>query len=104
MEKLRAESEGILAWMVQGCVDWNASGLMMPDSVQDATKIYRTNGDIIGQFIQAHCVIIQGARTKFSDLHKRLEIFCDEIGEEPPKKKDAVQLSANAGISKRHPN
>jgi putative DNA primase/helicase len=100
MEKLRAETEGILAWAVQGCVDWHASGLMMPDSVKGATDSYRSNEDIIGQFIQAHCVNTTGARTKFSDLYKRLESFCDETGEDPPSKKALAAYLPTQGFQK----
>ena len=39
-EKLKAEWPGILAWMIQGCLEWQAKGLRRPDAVQEATAAY----------------------------------------------------------------
>ena len=39
-EKLKAEWPGILAWAVQGCLDWRERGLDPPAAVRDATDEY----------------------------------------------------------------
>jgi P4 family phage/plasmid primase-like protien len=39
-EKLKAEWPGILAWMIQGCLDWQQRGLNPPDAVTAATDAY----------------------------------------------------------------
>lgn len=39
-EKLKAEWPGILAWMIEGCLKWQAIGLKPPDAVKKATEIY----------------------------------------------------------------
>ena len=36
--KLRAEAAGILRWMIDGCLDWQANGLVRPQSVVEATE------------------------------------------------------------------
>jgi putative DNA primase/helicase len=36
-EKLRAELPGILAWVVQGCLQWRRGGLQAPEEVRQAT-------------------------------------------------------------------
>jgi putative DNA primase/helicase len=36
-EKLKAELPGILAWMIQGCLDWQERGLDPPAIITDAT-------------------------------------------------------------------
>ena len=33
-DRLKAEAEGILAWLVQGCLKWQRTGLAMPDAVR----------------------------------------------------------------------
>jgi putative DNA primase/helicase len=39
-EKLKAEWPGILAWTIQGCLDWQQRGLNPPDAVTAATDAY----------------------------------------------------------------
>ncbi len=39
-ERLRAEGPGIMAWMIAGCVEWQACGLAPPDAVTRATAAY----------------------------------------------------------------
>jgi putative DNA primase/helicase len=39
-EKLKAEWPGILAWMLDGCLTWQADGLDPPESVRAATEKY----------------------------------------------------------------
>ena len=35
--RLLKEGDGILAWALQGCLDWQAQGLRQPKCVADAT-------------------------------------------------------------------
>jgi P4 family phage/plasmid primase-like protien len=50
-QKLRAELPGILAWCVRGCLAWQRHGLGRPDMVITATETYRTEMDVVGQFL-----------------------------------------------------
>ena len=54
-ERLRREGSGILNWALDGLADYWASGLAVPPSVKAATEQYRTDEDIIGQFISERC-------------------------------------------------
>lgn len=54
-ERLRREGSGILNWALDGLADYWASGLVVPPSVKAATEGYRTDEDIIGQFISERC-------------------------------------------------
>ncbi|WP_459750945.1 phage/plasmid primase, P4 family [Streptomyces sennicomposti] len=60
--KLRDEAEGILAWAVRGAIEWHASGLQEPASVQTATQDYRESEDRLNEYIEARCVREAGAR------------------------------------------
>jgi putative DNA primase/helicase len=52
-EKLRRESSGILAWMVEGCLEWQScGGLNVPRPVVEATRAYRVSEDRVGRFLQ----------------------------------------------------
>lgn len=39
-DKLKAEWPGILAWMIEGCLEWQQCGLAPPAAVTDATAAY----------------------------------------------------------------
>ncbi len=44
-EKLKAEASGILAWLVRGCLMWQAEGLNPPAKVRKFTQAYRDGED-----------------------------------------------------------
>ena len=85
--KLESEAEGILAWMVQGCLEWQRSGLQIPDSVRAATAEYRSEQDTLGRFTDACCIRGDGVRVKFSDLFNNLETWCNDGGDTVPSKR-----------------
>lgn len=53
--RLDSEREGIFAWMVRGCMDWQKVGLNPPPKVIAATDSYRDEQDRLGQFIDEEC-------------------------------------------------
>lgn len=50
-EKLKAEGPGILAWMIQGCLDWQRRRLDPPTIVQEATAEYLEAEDALAAWI-----------------------------------------------------
>jgi putative DNA primase/helicase len=101
-QKLASETEGILAWMVRGCLDWQNNGLQIPDSVRVATAEYRTEEDSVGRFI-ADCAITGNPfRVKFSDLYDRLEHWCNESGDNIPSRKFLSQWLKDNGYQDKH--
>ena len=70
---LRANSSIILAWLVRGCLEWQKIGLAPPQSVLEATNIYRDDENYLGQFIEAACNQHQDAKSGSSELY---EAFC----------------------------
>ena len=50
-EKLKAEGPAILRWMVDGCLEWQCDGLMVPDKVRVATDEYLADQDVIAQWL-----------------------------------------------------
>ena len=53
-EKLIAEASGILNWMVEGCLLWRKEGLLPPESVRRAVADYRSEEDILKDFLAQH--------------------------------------------------
>jgi putative DNA primase/helicase len=50
-ERLRAEWPGILAWMIDGCLDWQKRGLAPPDAVTSATAAYLEAEDALAAWL-----------------------------------------------------
>jgi P4 family phage/plasmid primase-like protien len=71
--KLRGEYPGILAWCVQGCLDWQELGLDIPKAVEDATQEYRRESDIIGEFLASECTILPELRARATPLYARYQ-------------------------------
>jgi len=53
--KLKAELPGILAWTIQGCLDWQQGGLAPPKAVTDATAAYLKAEDATAAWIDDCC-------------------------------------------------
>ena len=55
--KLRKELPQIFNWAVQGCIKWQEEGLELPKCVQEATKEYKAEMDILTNFME-QCIEI----------------------------------------------
>ena len=53
--KLKAELPGILAWMIDGCIEWQRNGLKPPQIVTDATDAYLEAEDGVSAWIDECC-------------------------------------------------
>ncbi len=82
----RDERPGILTWALEGCLSWQADGLAAPAEVQNATAQYKTEEDVVQQFIEAECVVSPEAKENPTDLFKAYERWRKETG--------AVKLSS----------
>ncbi len=69
-EKLYGEREGILAWMVRGCLEWQQRGLDAPPAVLKATEAYRDDMDVFGQWLDECCVIAANAAVQSKDAYE----------------------------------
>jgi len=85
-EKLLNEAPGILRWMIDGCLDWQANGLSRPASVIAATESYFEDQDLMSQWIADECDLDPGSRYKnqpVGALYAAWTAYCDRIGEQP---------------------
>jgi len=70
-QKLLEEAPGILAWLVRGCLQWQAQGLNPPAVVIDATREYRRDEDLLGHFLNECCFEDPGIETTAKELYER---------------------------------
>ena len=55
----------VLAWLVEGCLEWQGVGLNIPASVRQATAGYRAEMDPLAEFLDECCVL--GPETRVSN-------------------------------------
>lgn len=80
-EKLLKERDGILAWAVQGCLDWQRQRLNPPRCVQEATEEYFEEEDAVGEFIEEECFQSTGARVAIAEIYQRWRERAEKRGE-----------------------
>ena len=78
--KLAAERSGILTWAVQGCLEWQRTGLSEPAEVTEAGAEYRSESDVLGAFFESQCVFEADARFSCKYLRKAYETWCEDMG------------------------
>src|SRR5215203_4776843 len=100
-EKLRNELAGVLAWMVEGCLEWQEHGLEEPKTVTEATKQYREEMDTLASFLDEACVVGAGYRVLAERLYQRYAIWCDKSGERKDPKKAFVARLGERGFVRR---
>ena len=81
-QKLLAERDGILAWAVQGCLDWQRHGrLRPPQRVVDATEEYFEAEDALGRWLDERCVRETCAKSLTAELFNDWKQWAEAAGE-----------------------
>jgi putative DNA primase/helicase len=83
-DKLQREWPGILRWMIEGCLDWQRSGLVRPKVVTDATAEYFEAQDTIGRWLEERCILAPHLEVKPGALMGDCRAWAGENGETPP--------------------
>jgi putative DNA primase/helicase len=100
-EKLRGELAGVLAWMVEGCLEWQEHGLGEPKTVRDATDQYRNEMDTLAAFLDEECVVAASCRVLAERLYQSYAMWCDRSGEHKQPKKAFVARLEERGFERR---
>lgn len=75
--KLEQESDGILAWLIQGCLEWQRYGLNPPPEVLAKTSEVRSREDTVGDFLDERCDVAKGLEVEGSALFDEYARWCD---------------------------
>lgn len=70
----------ILAWVVEGCLEWQRRGLDVPEAVERTTAEYRQEMNPIGDFIDECCVVHDGAIVTSAKLWDAYQQWADDNG------------------------
>lgn len=82
-EKLKSEAPAILAWAIEGCLQWQAIGLARPETVSQATEEYFDEQDVFGQWLRDHCELKVSYWEQPTPLFRDWGAYARDIGEEP---------------------
>lgn len=79
-EKLKAESQGILNWMLAGCLRWQIEGLQEPEIVIKSTSVYMEDQDLFGLFVKDAAQVGSKYRCSAKSLYSAYQMWCVENG------------------------
>lgn len=80
-DRLRTEWPGILAWMIDGCLDWQERGLAPPEAVTSATAAYLEAEDAQAAWLDEVGTRDVNAWEKTSVLFASWKAWADNAGE-----------------------
>lgn len=95
MEKLQEERSGILAWLVRGYLQYVEKGLSPPRCIIKDTLEYRTDEDVLVDFVEECCETDPEHSEKFSTLYTKYKAWWEDVsGSRRPltKKKFGILL------------
>jgi putative DNA primase/helicase len=102
-DKLKAELPGIMAWMIDGCTDWQERGLAPPEIVREATAAYLESEDALSAWIEEACQRDPNAWEKRSQLFASWMEWAEKAGEYVGSQKQFIgRLEAKGFEEKRH--
>jgi putative DNA primase/helicase len=81
-EKLRKEWPAILAWMIEGCLEYQWFGLAPPDAVLNATAAYLEGEDTVSAWVEEACERDPKARETSCDLFGNYTVWAGQRGED----------------------
>ena len=82
-DKLRTEMPGILAWAIDAAVDFLDRGLSESIKVQHATAEYRSEQDILKEFVDSCCIVDPEGIVASADIYKAVTAYLESIGFRP---------------------
>lgn len=101
-EKLKAEAPRILAWALQGCLDWQEHGLGRPESVTTATDEYFEEQDVFGAWLAGRCIVKRGESETAAKLFRDWSSYARAMGDAPGTSVTFAAKLRKSGFIKKH--
>jgi P4 family phage/plasmid primase-like protien len=80
-DRLLAERDGILAWAVEGCLEWQRVGLKPPPAVSAATNEYFEAEDALGRWLDEACERAPNLSETSATLYAAWKAWAEANGE-----------------------
>lgn len=117
-ENLRVEYAGILNWIIQGSLLWQKHGLAAPDQIQKQVDAYKSEMDLLQQWLDEHCMQSAGisipARTAYRSFSSWAKCgghnvfsesrFAQKMTERGFEKKRTARGTRYVGLDIKHRN
>lgn len=97
-EKLIQEADGILAWIIEGAVQWYTSGLDICQTIKQESSEYRTESDLLGHFLTEKIEFDATARAIETDVYFYYQNWCRASGTNPLSKIRLTQKLKERGV------
>lgn len=100
--KLKSELSGILNWAIKGALAWHQNRrLKVPDAMLREADNYRSESDIIGQWITERCTVQAGLKESASDLYADYGDWCRANGHHPSSQTIFGRRLSERGFTKK---
>jgi P4 family phage/plasmid primase-like protien len=102
LDKLKAEAPHILAWMVQGCIDWQQRGLRdIPATIKQATGDYQIEQDLVGRWLAECCLLSPNSETSSTEIYSNYKQWCIDNGLRPASNVSLGRRLGERGFNSR---
>jgi P4 family phage/plasmid primase-like protien len=96
-DTLKAEAPGIFNWMLRGFLDYKTNGLNVAQAIRAATAAYRTEQDLIGEWIAENCVTGAGMQEDKHSLYFDYSAWAQANGLIPVSQKRLTRQLGSRG-------
>ena len=104
-QQLLEERDGILAWMVSGCLDWKRSGGLKPSPlIRRESATYRKESDLLGEFLDERAVMGANERVEQTKLFAVWRDWCESNGVRYGSKKSFTRKLDERGFKEARSN
>jgi putative DNA primase/helicase len=91
--------EGVLAWMVQGAIDWAKNGIPEVKEIEDATMFQRLQASSVLLFVDSCCRLGGDERAEGNALYNSYTNWCHSSGYKPFGRKRFTQGLEDIGVT-----
>lgn len=102
-KRLKADSEGILAWLIEGAVEYQKHGLPDFEEATASLDTTREEHDPVGDFLKPCVVLGDGERVLAKDIFAAYTRYADENGLEPLNRTAFGRALSAKGIASDRP-
>jgi len=102
--KMLAEAEGILAWAVQGAIDWSRHGLPATAEVEQVARNWKRDADQVGRFLESCCTTAPNAQVRANELYAAYKRWGEDAGERTETEKRFSERLAEREFEKSRTN
>jgi len=96
--QIRAEKDGLFAWMVRGFQEWRKQGLNPPEVVRKATDDYFASNDHLGEYLSERTVESPAATTPLGNLYDDYKAWAHDCVVKPLGKHQFSDLLRARGL------